>query len=311
MERLLVTGIDGPLGANLAASLADRCEILGLSSAQGIECSAFETARWDGDDPVELETFFHQWQPQWIIHCSPLAAGSWDTTAAMPATDPARGVVDLAELASRWGTRFTLVSSDVVFAGPRMFHDESSAANSPAPRANLVRQMERAAEARGALVVRTHAYGWSPTAAQAGFAQRAYESLSAGIFPRAEGLRHATPILATDLAELLWRGHELRLQGLYHLAGAERTSAFRFVAQLAAACGLVASAAPAEMPQPAAATSWHDETSLNSRRARRALEMATPLVREGLDRFAKQATSGWRGQWRVVGQSSAGREVAA
>ena len=40
------------------------------------------------------------------------------------------------------------------------------------------------------------------------------------------------------------------------------------------------------------------ETSLCSRRARRALELSLPLLREGLQRFSVQAENGWRDQLR-------------
>jgi len=170
--------------------------------------------------------------------------------------------------------------------------------------------MERALESTGALVVRTHAYGWSPTPEGATFAQAALESLAAGIAPAVDGRRHATPILATDLAEFLLRAYELRLHGLYHLAGAERSSPWGFVTELAAVLGVPC---PSVRRQPAAAAAdgWHDETSLDSKRARRALEMATPLLREGLYRFAQQSHSGWRDRWTASERHATARELAA
>jgi dTDP-4-dehydrorhamnose reductase len=308
MERLLVTGIDYPLGANLALALADRLDVLGLYSRQAVECSHIATAPFDNGDSGALAETFRTWRPQWVVHCSVLSASSWDSLDAGPPDErESRLALDLADLAAETGSSLTVVSSDVVFAGPRMFHEESSPANSPSPRAAAVRDMERDMERRGALVVRTHAYGWSPIAEHASFAERAYESLAAGIAPASDGRRHATPILATDLAELLLRAHELRLQGLAHLAGAERTSSSRFVSELAAAFGLDVPSRPAE----ASPAAWHDETSLNSRRARRFLERSTPLLGEGLHRFAQQATSGWRERLRPAGRKLREHEFAA
>ena len=253
----------------------------------------------------------HEWQPQWIVHCGPLSCSSWDSTAvSLPAAQEPQVVAQWARLASDLAARLTVISSDVVFAGPRMFHEESSPPTSPSPRAAQVRGMERALESTGALVVRTHVYGWSPLEAHAGFSERACEALSSGISWPADGRRHATPILATDLAELLLRAYEIRLQGLYHLAGAERTSPTGFVSELAATLGLQSPLIRGETPG-ALSTAWHDETSLNSKRARRALEMSTPMLREGLDRFAEQAHNGWRDRCRAIGRISSTREFAA
>ena len=125
----------------------------------------------------------------------------------------------------------------------------------------------------------------------------------------ADGRCYATPILASDLADLLWPAYELRLSGLYHLAGAERTSAFRFVVELAAALGIEKPWGSQRLSLPDSA--WHEETSLNSRRARRVLERATPLLGEGLRRFAEQAENGWRQRWRSSGPAARRHEVAA
>ncbi len=308
MERLLVTGIDHPLGSNLALALVERFEVLGLYSQDAIECGEFATSHADPGNRLLLDELGQDWRPQWIIHCGPLSSSSWDATGSeqLPEQEP-RMVAQWAKLADELSARLTVISSDVVFSGPRMFHEEMSPAHNPSPRAAQVRAMERALEHTSALVIRTHAYGWSPVPDHADFAQRAYESLVSGRPVEADGRRHATPILATDLAELLVRAYEKRIEGLHHLSGAERTSPFRFVSQLATAFGLHA---PNESST-ATSTSTDGETSLNSKRARRVLEMATPMLREGLNRFAEQAQQGWRNRCRWLGRIGSAREIAA
>lgn len=311
MERLLVTGVDQPLGSNLALTLADRMDVLGLYSQHAVRSSAVRTAFCPEEDRAGFQSLAQDWQPRWIIHCGPLSASSWDASdASSHVAEEPRAAVHCAAVAGALAARLTVISSDLVFAGPRMFHEETSPAANPSPRATQVRAMEQALASTGALVVRTHAFGWSPVASEAGFAERAFEALSSGGSLEADGRRHATPILATDLAELLWRAYERRLTGLVHLAGAERASRFRFVTALATALALAAPSFHADHGETSSA-GWHEETSLNSKRARRMLEMATPLLREGLDRFAAQAHNGWRDRWEVTHGATSQREVAA
>lgn len=304
MERLLITGVDRPLGANLARALADRCDVLGLYRDYAVECDGLQTAYWPGGDPLSLRNHWQQWQPHWTIHCGPLAESSWDRPLRPAVHDESGLVAALVELTAGSAARLTVVSSDLVFTGPRLFHEETSAPTSTTADAVQARAIEQAFSRTSALVVRTHAYGWSPVPAHAGFAQRAYEALLSGPFSAADGLRHATPLFAGDLAELLWRAFELRLHGLYHLAGAERTSPYRFACELA-------SMLEQPLPQPGCsawlsdASEWHEETSLNSKRARRALEMSTPLLREGLQRFIQCAKSEWRTLGRVAMREAA------
>ncbi len=309
MERILITGVDHALGANLALQWAGRAEVMGLYGRHAVASAAIGTAAWDGADLAAFAGICAAWQPRWIVHCGPLSAASWDPVdRALDAKDEPQVVAKLAAIAHESGARLTVLSSDVVFAGPRMFHEETFPTGNTTPRAVLTRNMERALEDSGALVVRTHAFGWSPVAAQAGFAELTARSLATGQALAADGRRYATPILATDLAELLWRAHELRLCGLYHLAGAERTSAFRFASELAAALDLdQPSGSSSSQPNGAE----HEETSLNSRRARRALERATPLLSECLRRFAAQAENGWRQAWSSSAGPTLQHEVAA
>ncbi len=310
MERLLVTGIDGLVGMNLALKLAEHYETLGLYTRHVVDSPHMQCAWWHADAPAALHVLARDWRPQWIIHCGPLSASNWDPPPCDPlAVAEPHIVTELAALAARLTAQLTVISSDAVFTGPRMFHDETSPADDPTPRAAHVLAMERALADTQALVVRTHAYGWSPVETNAGFAQRAFEALGAGALAEADGLRHATPILATDLAELLARAYELRLHGLYHLAGAERASPFRFVSEMAGILGL--HVPPGRAPQFPSTGGRRDETSLNSKRARRLLELATPLVREGLARFAEQNVQGWRDRMRAVGAAPYAHEVAA
>jgi dTDP-4-dehydrorhamnose reductase len=299
VERLLVTGVDGPIGLNLALKLAEHFDVLGLCATDVIDSSCLRTAVWQPADTAVCEDVARDFHPAWIVHCGPLAASSWDPAPSESAASREPGIVArLADVARDLPARLTVLSSDVLFRGPRMFHDESSTPGGCSPRAAWVRQMEQALLGRDVLVARTHAYGWSPLAAHAGLAERSLEALAAGAIAPMDGHRHATPILATDLAELLLRAYEMRLHGLYHLAGAERTSPFRFVSELAGVFDLQLPPGRFEIVE-TGADERAMETSLSSKRARRQLEMATPMLRDGLVRFAEQAQHGWRDQFRA------------
>jgi dTDP-4-dehydrorhamnose reductase len=299
VERLLIRGVDTTVGANLALALSDRFEVLALYHHQAIELSCARTQPADAADPAQLQDMARAWQPDWIIDCGPLCAASWDVHPGEAAGEhESRITAALAELTSTSATRLTVISSDAVFAGPRMFHEEDSPFNEASAWAQRVVARERELVRTSALVVRTCAYGWSPADVGPCFAERAMGWLDSGTVGEADGLRHATPILATDLAALLVRAYELRLHGLYHLAGAERTSLHRFVRELAAVSGQRMPVGSG-MGQHEGGTGAPLETSLNSKRARRALEMATPLLRDGLIRFVEQAADGWCDRWRT------------
>jgi dTDP-4-dehydrorhamnose reductase len=289
VERVLLTGVDTTIGVNLALAWKDRYELLGLYSHTPLHGSWLKTAAWDPAHASSLVPHLETWQPKSIVHCGRLAESCWEALGPVHelAREPATAA-QLAELASHHGCRLTVLSSDAVFCGPRMFHDERCQPMATSQRGIHGRALERALEGTGTLVVRTHAYGWNFTGGPPSCAQRICQSLRRGQTPECDGRRYATPILVSDLAELLARAHDAQLRGLYHMAGAERTSMHRFVCELAASLGQDAIHVEVNGDPHAV-----EETSLSSRRARRDLATSTPLLRPGLERFVQQIEGPW------------------
>jgi len=296
VQRVLVTGVETMLGSNLAWALSDRCEVLGGHSQLAVESPAFRTTAWHPLDSAAIAELLDYWRPQWILHCPSVAVSSWDAahSTTEPHDEPAIAG-RLAAAAAARGCTLTVIASDVVFTGPRMFHDESSTPLSSTAAARNCLAMERSVATTQTLVIRTHAYGWNAEHSASCFAEHAYQSLRRGQLPSLDGRRYATPILASDLADLLWHARQTRLQGLLHLAGAERTSMHRFVREMAACLGVPCPEAKFGYTEP----DWHEETSLSSRRARRILARSTPMLREGLERFVAQADGQSRPTWCV------------
>ncbi len=112
--------------------------------------------------------------------------------------------------------------------------------------------------------------------------------------------RYATPILVSDLAELLWRAYRKRLSGVWHAGGAERASMWQFATLMAAECGtsvkvlqLASSSRGQDLAMQGQAR-CSQETSLDSRKLQRAVELPLPLLREGIVQFVEQAHNGYR-----------------
>lgn len=301
MDKLLVTGVDGLVGANLASVLVDECEVIGVAG-QTVGPDGCRMLACDPYDPRDLEAIIAAESPRYILHCGPLSRPNWDL-ADMTSPDAEREVrlaSGIVAAAQRVGARSAVILTDAVFAGPRLFHTEASVPHATTPLAEAARAVENALEDCNTLLVRTHAYGWSPAGASANYAQRMWQCLSQGDDCEVDAERHATPILASDLAGLVLLALRKKLTGLAHITGAERTTPFRFAAEMALACnfaGRNVRVAKDVVPR----RPHVDETSLNTYRARRELELPLPLLREGLARFADQAENGFRD--RLAGRS--------
>jgi dTDP-4-dehydrorhamnose reductase len=299
MERLLVIGAESVVGANLACTLADRFEVTALSCGAPVDFEGCATATRSPHDHAHLTQCIRDVAPAWIAYCGAVARSSWDEPTvehlSRLADEPRRAAV-VSAAAQQVGCRLTVISNDAVFTGPRIFHGEAAPAYGTGKLAEAALALEKALAESPALIVRTHAYGWGPHSAAVNYAEAFWEALDSGVWPAADSHRHATPILASDLAELLAAAYGVGLHGLYHIAGAERTSPRQFVSALASELNVVS--APRSAPSQDAAPQPVLETSLVCRRARQALGQPLPMLREGLARFAAQVDDGYRDRLR-------------
>jgi dTDP-4-dehydrorhamnose reductase len=307
--RLLVTGVDGPIGCSLADWLSRRIDVVGLYRNHPVTLARCRIARWEDARLDALARLVREARPRWVIHCGPFARGSWDLwDEALTDIAHERAVCRaLIDASQQLDARLTVLSTDAVFAGPRLFHDEQSPAMSNHPLARAASAVERTFEGSGALVVRTHVFGWSPREEGPSFAERVWLALTEGAACPIDRHAYATPILAADLAQLLWLAYQRRLYGVCHIAGAERTSASRFGSELASVAGIGPPDRSTRGPGP---TRGPAETSLDTRRARRQLGCPMPMLREGLARFVDQIRDGTRARLRGTSNTSARAEAA-
>lgn len=297
MQRILIAGVDTVLGSNLALEFARWFEVHGLCERFAVEidgCHTEEQARSE-DLLAQLDRI----GPQWVIHCSGLSQSIWNETDAP--RDDFENAQTLLAGSREMDYRLTVISSDAVFSGPRMFHAEDDLQLATGAVARSARQVECLLENTSAIVVRTHAYGWSPVPDFVPGIERLWDDLRFSAMCQLDATRHSTPILASDLASLLCRAMDRELTGLYHIAGAERINPYRFGVELASALGLPnnhvrcrnAQTSDCEFTVPI-------ETSLDTRRACAALQTPMPLVREGLGRLAEQAEQGFSARMHAM-----------
>ena len=297
--RLLITAVDGLVGANLACCLSDRFEVLGVSQRPVPNVPGWDRLLGPISDTVALRRTVTYFRPDWIIHCGPFSAGSWDLDDDFQTDREVRRAKCLAAVARQISARLTIVLTDAVFCGPRLFHrlDDRPASRSPA--ALAATRIQRALAASGALLVRTHPFGWSPAGAEPSFAERVWLALKEGRALEFDPQQHATPLLASDLADFLYEAYCRRLEGLQHVAGAERVGMGRFVRDLALALGLQGDTAIAAAPREPRCGRLR-ETALDSRPARLLLERAMPMFWPSLLRFVAQATNGYRAHLQAI-----------
>ncbi len=308
VDRIVLSGIDHLVGANLLLTLHDRCD----TSVLGASTELCRSAPCDLLNTVEVHERLAEESPGWVVHCGPWSSAAWDVPPnEIDIALEVRQVTHLARAAQAVNSRLCVITSDAQFAGPRLFHAEDAERRGTGPLAECARAIEQALVDSDALIVRTHAYGWSPRGDESSFAQRVWRALSEGRDCPVDGDRYATPILVSDLAdtlEILWqRG----CTGVWHVTGAERTHQRRFAAELAVVFELTGRQVPLVAPVLGVGRRLVDETSLNTQLLRRSLCQPLPMLREGLQRFAEQAQLDWSARLEALVQGAEVHQRAA
>lgn len=290
MNTLFIVGLDTVAGANLANAMSPFYRITGVCSSEltGAETLGIETV-----ETVRCQLAVAQ--PSRVVYCGEVTRSSWETTTfTPPSLEAIDAVAYWAKAAAECHAKFTLLSTDAVFTGPWLFHDEDSNCQCRTTIARRIRRVEKQCQQRcpDSLVIRTHLFGWSPE--QDGFLEQTVDDLEAGIAGPFDFQSHATPILVTDFAEILRQVWNADLQGVYHIAGGERMNKNQFVHRLAAEFGL-----PAPNPvdgnclQECSTGYGCGETSLHTIKLRRELDIAMPSFAEGLQRLREQCHNGY------------------
>jgi dTDP-4-dehydrorhamnose reductase len=203
--------------------------------------------------------------------------------------------------ASAANSRLAMISSDAVFTGPWLFHDEDSAGLCHSAQAIAIRAAEQAMleGQRQGLILRTNAFGWTPEPSGKGWIENLLEGIQTRRLVEQDHIRHATPILASDLAGILERACLEGLSGIFHVGGAERLSPLKFAQRLADQFNLPWLSIRRESPLAEAARGFGaGECSLQTKKIRKALCVAMPLLSEGLARLAEQDQNGYRDRLR-------------
>ncbi len=233
MQKALITGSSGLLGAHLMAAFSKRAEVHGVDRHPWWGDRPLPVRLGDLADGAFLGEVLIAARPDILIHCA--AITDVDRCEQDPSAAAACHEKLTKELASRIPRHclFVYVSTDGLFKGDRPFAAEE---DSPAPltvyaRSKLLGERQ-AAQAANHLIVRTNFYGWGSGRKRTA-AEWLYQALAAGQEITLFRDFYFTPIYVVDFVERLIRLVEGGHRGLFHLAGKERVSKHQFGALMA------------------------------------------------------------------------------
>jgi dTDP-4-dehydrorhamnose reductase len=233
--KILVTGVSGLVGVNLAQEMTSRYEVVGVDRGKLVN-APFKVIKADLSELRGVDSILDATQPRWVINCAALA----DLEACENDPDAARRLnVDLpAQLAkSCWdrGLAFVHVSTDAVFDGEKDgAYTEDDAPSPLGVYAQTKWEGEKAAlgEHPRCIIVRVNFYGWS-LGGRRSLAEFFVNNLMNQ--KSMSGFTDVTfcPMLVNDTARIIVKMLNKNIAGTYHLVGAQAMSKYQFGVEIA------------------------------------------------------------------------------
>jgi dTDP-4-dehydrorhamnose reductase len=287
MDRLLITGVSGFTGWNLARHLKSHYRIYGTYLDHPVDLEAVETLAFDLTNLGKIERLCSTIKPKVIVHTAALSNPDYCESHHQEAlTVNTFATRELARTASHMGIRIIYFSTDLLFSGETGMYSEADA---PAPLSYYAKTKHL-----GELEIMNNCsyystlrfsllYGRS-NGLNKNFVetmeQQALQNSRMNLFTN----QFRTPLYVEDAVMALERFVADRsLKGLFHLGGPNRLSRFQFgelfcrtfnfPQRLLVPCLLEEAKLPAPRPR---------DCSLNSDKARNCLQMEFRSVEEGL-----------------------------
>jgi len=285
------------LGASVALLAREQGrKLVGLYHRHPVHVDGMKSLGADLSDPVETRRIFLDVKPSIVVHCAAATNVDWceehpeeahRINVKMPAT--------IAEIAAQSDVQLLYVSTDSVFDGERGNYAETDI---PAPvnvyaKTKLQGEREVLRRNPAASLARVSLYGWNAQNKES-LAEWILKQLTLGNVVPGFSDVHFCPVLANDVAEVIFALLDQNLTGIYHIVGSERVSKYEFARRVASTFGLdPGQVVPTRLADAKLRAQRPLDTSLNTDKICAALGRPMPDVEAGLRRLARLRESGY------------------
>ncbi len=240
MRRILVPGVSGLLGINLAHELMHDFEIVGMDRGKLMN-APFKIWKVDLLDAGVVDAVLDSVRPDWVINCAALAnLEDCETNPSLARTLNTDLPKQMAKACKLRDISFAHISTDAVFDGTKEgFYTENDVPNPLGvySQTKLDGEYKVMDENNNAMIARVNFYGWSLSGKRS-LAEFFHHNLVN--HKSISGFTDVTfcPMFVNHTARTLAKMLEKELSGVYHLVGTQPISKYQFGVEIARKFGL-------------------------------------------------------------------------
>ena len=297
MTRFLVTGVSGLLGLNFALTVdGKKHQVIGVANTVPLKDVHFKFLQAELTESGIIEKLVDEAKPDVILHCAAIAnleacEGNPSLASEVNGVLPGR----IAESARKHDIKMIHISTDAVFDGANGNYRETDDPNPLSVYARTKWEGEKAVTSANpqAMVARVNFYGWSISGTRS-LAEFFVNNLALG--KPIKGFTDVLfcPMMVLDLADMLVEAAQKKLQGIYHLVGAQAMSKYDFGLALANTFGFdPALISPASVTDGELIAARSPNLTLDTGKITAALGHKLPDFDKGLAKFYAQYRHGF------------------
>ena len=233
-KKILITGISGMLGSNLAYYFKDNYDILGLYNTHPVEIDGARTLPVDILSENSIKNTMDNFSPDIVIHCASLTdidycEGNKGETYRVNVL----GTKNLVESANGCNAKIIYISSDSVYDGSKGNHSETDQVN-PQNYYGLTKyygELE-VLKRSNSLILRTNIFGWN-VQDKFSIAEWILHELTGNTPINGFKDVYFSSIYTFDLAVILEKAIERDLAGIYNCGSRVAISKYEFALLIA------------------------------------------------------------------------------
>lgn len=268
---------------------------MGVYHSQPVHFRGIYTTGIDLLEPRGLRELLQRTRPSWVIHCAALTdVDACETAPGLAYTVNATAAGEVAAAAAAIDAGVIYISTDAFWDSPGPHReDDVTAPLNIYTISKLVGEDAVQGANPKSLIVRTNIFGWSPVRRRK-LAEWILEQLDAGRDVPGFADVYFNPLLANDLADILFELTDRGLTGLYNVASSQIVTKHEFAVTLAREFGHdPARVKHASMADTTPKALRPRDTSLATERIAKVLGRPMPTVVEGVRGLRRLRDTGY------------------
>ncbi len=301
-KKILITGVSGLLGSNLAYAFASDYDVIGLYKNFSLKLKGIKSESVDILHASSLVKVMASFKPDVVVHCAALAnIDECERNPVLAKQLNVEGTANVLQALEGSDVKLIHISTDAVFDGLKGRYKEGDATN-PANQYGITKlEAEQiVSKYKNLLIVRTAFWGWNAQPKLC-FAEFVIQELSQG-----KKIQGFTDIFTTFLytfvlARLIDTAIRKDLKGVYHFASSTAFSKYAFACQIAERLNLDKTLIEPVSIEAATLVHRGRDLTLCADQLARDLGQKVPSLEESIEQFCRDFQSGFFSKIKMSG----------